>query len=130
MDMNAALTELRKAIDELQCLDLSDEEGSVSSIEAVLGQFRNFDQLLLFGSPLPDDWNNSKKKIIIQSLIDFEGKQLLQLLEEAQQVGASKFEVSTTLLGPNIIQKFQDLGAEVVLDPPSNFCSIKWEHKD
>jgi hypothetical protein len=131
MDMNVALKELREAIDELQCLDLSDEESSASSIEAVLGQFRNFDQLLSSGSPLPDDWDSSKKKTVtIQSLVGSEGEQLLQLLEDGKRSGASKFEASTVLLDPDIIQKFKDLGAEVVLDPPSNFCSIKWERKD
>lgn len=136
MDINIALKELREAIDELQCLDLSDEESSASSIEAVLGQFHNFDQLLSSGSPLPDDWKNSKKKTaIIKSLVNSEGeerlleeaeKAALQLLQEAQQAGALELEVITILLNPDFIQKLEELGATVILDPPSNFCSIKW----
>lgn len=127
MDMNIALKELREAIDELQCLDLSDEEGSASSIEAVLGQFRNFDQLLSSGSPLPNDWDSSKKKVVTQSLVGSEGEQLLQLLKESQELGAKKFEVNTTVLDPEILREFEALGAKVNMDPPSNFCNIKWE---
>jgi CHAD domain-containing protein len=127
MDMNIALRELREAVDELQCLDLSDEESSASSIEAVLGQFRNFDQLLSSGNPLPDDWNSSKKKtVVVQSSADLEEEQMLRLLEDAKQVGALEFEFNTTLLGPDSVRKFEELGAVVVQDPPSNFCSIKW----
>lgn len=130
MDMNIALKELREAIDELQCLDLSDEEGSASSIEAVLGQFRNFDQLLSSGSPLPDDWDSSKKKVVTQSLVGSEGEQLLQLLKESQELGAKKFEVNTTVLDPEILREFEALGARVSMDSPSNFCNIKWERPD
>lgn len=131
MDMNIALKELRGAIDELQCLDLSDEESSASSIEAVLEQFRNFDQLLSSGSPLPDDWNSSKKKAAdIKPLVGSEGEQLLQLFEESKRTGASKFEVNATIPDPDIIRKFEKFGAIVTLDPPSNFCTIKWERKD
>jgi hypothetical protein len=125
MDMNIALNELREAIDELQCMDLSDEGSSASSIEAVIGQFRNFDELLSSGSPLPAAWANRKKTVISDDQ-NLSGEQLVRLFEEAQQAGALKFEVNTVILDPNIVKKFESLGAKVCLDAPSNFCSIKW----
>ena len=130
MDMNVALNELREAIDELQCLDLSDEESSASSIEAVLEQFRNFDKLLSSGGPLPDDWDPKKKAASTKPLVGSEAEQILQLLEESRQAGASKFQVNITLPDLDVIRKFESLGAVVTLDPPSNFCTIKWERKD
>jgi hypothetical protein len=126
MDMNIALNELREAVDELQCLDFSDEEGSASSIEAVVGQFRNFDELLSSGNPLPEAWAN-RKKAPTQSRPGSDDEQLIHLFEEAQQGGALKFEVNTVTPDPSIIKRFESLGAKVILDAPSNFCSIKWE---